>query len=539
MGKGSRNKTNRAAEVQNTAKAGEQKLSKLQLVKKAEQKARTKKIIASAIAIIIALGVLTAIIIMIANAEPAPSKVISGTSEYYEIDNAMMSYFFYSKYNTFVNTYNDYLGYFGLDTKKSLKSQTYGSDGTTWFDYFMDSTKSDVEELVLIASAAKDAGVELNDDDRASIDATISQIKSYADSYGYTLNSYISAVFGSGVDKAAVVRCLELSTLASKYYNQVYDSFSYEDSDYNEYLAANPDKFQKVDFLSYAVAADYETDADDDAKKAAMEDAKAIADAIAAAADEAAFKAAVAEQIYAGLVEKAEADYAEEAAETDEEGNPVTPDPIDYDALKTKAEETNIATTGKLYASDNDFSTWAHDDSRKIGDTYVEETDTGYTVYYLTKTSYIDEYASVNVRHILLSLDTYKDSDGAKAKAEEVLAEYEASEKTAEAFAALAEEYSEDPGSNANGGLYENVLKGDMVDEFDEWIYDENRKAGDTGLVETDHGWHVMYYDSNGDTAWRVTCLENMEADEFQALYETYVEKYTLTFDDTKLNYIG
>ena len=270
-----------------------------------------------------------------------------------------------------------------------------------------------------------------------------------------------------------------------------------------------------------------------------MEDAKAIADAIAAAADEAAFKAAVAEQIYAGLVEKAEADYAEEAAETDEEGNPVTPDPVDYDALKTKAEETNIATTGKLYASDNDFSTWAHDDSRKIGDTYVEETDTGYTVYYLTKTTYIDEYASVNVRHILLSLDTYKDSDGAKAKAEEVLAEYEASEKTAEAFAALAEEYSEDPGSNANGGLYENVLKGDMVDEFDEWIYDENRKAGDTGLVETDHGWHVMYYDSNGDTAWRVTCLENMEADEFQALYETYEEKYTLTFDDTKLNYIG
>ena len=42
--------------------------------------------------------------------------------------------------------------------------------------------------------------------------------------------------------------------------------------------------------------------------------------------------------------------------------------------------------------------------------------------------------------------------DAAKAEAEDILAQWEAGDKTAESFGALAEEYSDDPGSNTNGG---------------------------------------------------------------------------------------
>ena len=39
-----------------------------------------------------------------------------------------------------------------------------------------------------------------------------------------------------------------------------------------------------------------------------------------------------------------------------------------------------------------------------------------------------------------------------------------------------------------------NVLKGDMVAEFEEWLFDAARKEGDTGVVKTDFGFHVMLY---------------------------------------------
>ena len=82
------------------------------------------------------------------------------------------------------------------------------------------------------------------------------------------------------------------------------------------------------------------------------------------------------------------------------------------------------------------------------------------------------------------------------------MAEYEAGEQTEEAFAALAEQYSEDSGSNQNGGLYENVYKGRMVPEFDAFCF-EGHEEGDTAIVYGEStgyaGYHVMYYVGEGE----------------------------------------
>ena len=61
-------------------------------------------------------------------------------------------------------------------------------------------------------------------------------------------------------------------------------------------------------------------------------------------------------------------------------------------------------------------------------------------------------------------------------------------------MAELAKTESEDTGSKANGGLYENVPKGYMVEPFENWIFDESRQVGDHGLVKTQYGYHVMYF---------------------------------------------
>lgn len=142
-------------------------------------------------------------------------------------------------------------------------------------------------------------------------------------------------------------------------------------------------------------------------------------------------------------------------------------------------------------------------------DNYFEEHAEGYAASGITKDTKL-----VNVRHILVypegadgtNLATQEFSEEAWAasekKAQEILDQFLAGDKTEESFAALANEYSEDPGSNTNGGLYENVSEGEMVAAFNDWCFDAARQVGDTGIVKTNYGYHVMYF-SGSQTTWQ------------------------------------
>lgn len=66
----------------------------------------------------------------------------------------------------------------------------------------------------------------------------------------------------------------------------------------------------------------------------------------------------------------------------------------------------------------------------------------------------------------------------------------------------IGEANSEDTGSSANGGLYEAVTKGQMVAAFNDWIFDDARKPGGTEIVETDYGYHVMYFVGDNAEEW-------------------------------------
>lgn len=117
-----------------------------------------------------------------------------------------------------------------------------------------------------------------------------------------------------------------------------------------------------------------------------------------------------------------------------------------------------------------------------------------------------DGSAFVNVRHILIAPEggttdesgntTYSDAEweACEKKAQDVLDTWLAGAKTEDSFADLAGQYSTDPGSNTNGGLYEYVGEGDMVTEFNDWCFDQTRQPGDYGLVKTRYGYHVMYF---------------------------------------------
>lgn len=115
------------------------------------------------------------------------------------------------------------------------------------------------------------------------------------------------------------------------------------------------------------------------------------------------------------------------------------------------------------------------------------------------------------VRHILIQPEGTTDennnvtySDEAKAvayeEAERILEEWKSGEATEESFAELANTYSQDGGSNTTGGLYEGVnVDASFVEEFKAWAADATRKEGDTEIVETQFGYHIMYFVSGED----------------------------------------
>ena len=114
--------------------------------------------------------------------------------------------------------------------------------------------------------------------------------------------------------------------------------------------------------------------------------------------------------------------------------------------------------------------------------------------------------STVDVRHILIlpegatveNVTTEEFSDEAWAageqKAQEILDAWLSGDKTEDSFAELANENSADTGSNTNGGLYTGVTEGQMVEAFNDWCFDADRKAGDYGIVKTQFGYHIMYF---------------------------------------------
>lgn len=100
---------------------------------------------------------------------------------------------------------------------------------------------------------------------------------------------------------------------------------------------------------------------------------------------------------------------------------------------------------------------------------------------------------TASVRHILLLTQGKSDEDKAEAlkKMEGILARARGGED----FAALAAEFTEDPGSKDTGGLYENFGRGRMVKPFEDAAF--SVPVGEiSNIVETDYGYHILKIES-------------------------------------------
>lgn len=158
---------------------------------------------------------------------------------------------------------------------------------------------------------------------------------------------------------------------------------------------------------------------------------------------------------------------------------------------------------------------------------------------YLSQGIEKSDVSNVTVRHILIQPEDTEDDaswEEARKKAEDILAQWEAGEATEDSFAQLAEEYSEDPGSATNGGLYEEVAPDEMVEAFDEWCFDASRESGDTGIVETPYGYHVMYFvETTGNYNWFETAKSDYIAEKQNDQLLEVLQQYQYELDFNKM----
>lgn len=181
-------------------------------------------------------------------------------------------------------------------------------------------------------------------------------------------------------------------------------------------------------------------------------------------------------------------------------------------AKESYADESYTLKEDQLYSSlSSDVADWLFDASRTEGDTTYIANDSGvyYVLYYISRST--NDYLLPNVRHILISVSDTSDEtamEEARAKADEILAEFNAGDQDGgKASVSWPRRIPAIP-TATRAVCMRTFMPGQMVTEFNDWCFDESRQPGDTGIVETSYGVHVMYFDGFGNS-YRDTLVEN------------------------------
>ncbi len=440
-------------------------------------------------------------------------------SDHFTISKPIAEYLLNYLYQSFCSRYGTY--YF--DTTQSLKTQYYDEEKKqTWFDYFVDYTKSYIEQTLVFAEAATASGMTLSEDDLKNLESGFDAMSSVAAESSLTVDEYIKQNYGPEVTKEDIENIQKITMLAQKYSDELYSSFNYTESDYEKYYKDNQKSFDMVDYMTYTFSySDTNEEGSfiiDSSKQSVMkENANALANS----------KTPEEFEDYIRQYLKANPNLVKVTAESSESS-------ITEEDFNNAIESTVAAANKQMnhWSEATDADKWIFDTERKVGDTTVIENQGSYSVYLITKTLYRDETINKNVRHILIKSGDERTDEEAKEKAETIYEDWKKGEATEDTFASFAMDYSEDTGSASKGGLYENVIEGRMVKEFNDWIFDPSRKPGDTDIIKTSYGYHIMYFSGNTDPVWKMTADKAMREQDVKKKYEEYQTLYTVEFDD-------
>ena len=434
----------------------------------------------------------------------------------------------YDQYYSMLGSSWSYL--LGFDTTKPLNEQILDEEtGTTWADSFMEEAKITIKSTYALYDAAVKNGHQLTEDELKSIDNIIKTQDLYAAYYGYdTLDAYLRASYGTGANEESYRNYRTVSAMANSYLSAYAESLNYTAQDLLDFQAKAPYEYNSYTYATYYLNVTSFREGGTTTKDENGKETTTYSDEEKAAAVKAAEE--MANQLASGEYET--------LLQFDEA----------IKALSINAENKNAASTqynDVLYASVSTlFRDWligkVEGEGENAEPTFVERKEGEITVianksgsgenevingYYVVRFGGMTDnaFAMKDVRHVLIKFEngttnsttgevTYSqtEKDKAKDKAEKLLADWKAAGNLSEeSFAELAKEHSKD---NAEaGGLYEKVYPGQMVTNFNDWLYDADRKVGDTDIIETEYGYHIMFFVGDNEQTFRDYMITNMK----------------------------
>ncbi len=483
------------------------------------------------------------------------------------------------------NSLSQTMGYTMFDyTKDPAAQTTTDEDGNTitYDELFKKGALKNMETTNYYLEKCEAEGVVLNDEHLQEISQLMGDLTTAAENQNISLSRYISLAYSNGLSQKKFEQLIGEQFLVAQYIEGLEDECynSITDEELESAYAADPSDYESVDLRLFGFEiADYEettaaaeeTTAATEETTAATEETTAAAEETTAAAEEttaASEETTAAEERVPGATELLaeemlgkitdEASFiklAQEYAAEDEKEVFANDTATLAKAIKKSAVASNIG---------EELAEWLYSSERNIGDKRIFVADEYVYVIYILKTSYRNDEPLVDARHILVTfdsvasklaaqegntIDTTKKDDAEVSttktedeleitnegtgysielvnetykQARDIYDKFMSGEKTEEAFAALAEEYSEDTGSvgeNGSGGLYEGIERGKMVKPFEDWVYDEKREPGNVDLVMTEYGWHIMYFVKQHDEpAWKSDVRNSLGSAEFEEI---------------------
>mgnify|MGYP001029486914 FL=1 len=457
-----------------------------------EQAAQKRQTIVYAV-----VGGITAVLVaalLIWNSGFFQTRAVAATLGDETLTTAELSYY----YHNVRSTYAQMGVYVGFDTSKSDDEQLQ-SENKTYRDFFLESALDDAQKYLALANEAVKSG-HTEDEIKDQLDATISSFKAQATANGYSYNAYLRAIFGpymtSDTLEKMVSRSLMAQLASSEKGTELYDG--YQQSDLDAYYEENGDTLDTIEYSFLYFAIPSVDTKDEDGKEFTEDEVNKLKEEAAAETKKKAEEAL-----------KAVEDGAEFHAQADQ-----------YELTSDSNHGDHVKAVGT-----SSISSAFSEQLLKLGKDQCElvETDNGYYVISF-HARYLDEEPTRDVRHIAIQAETTTGEDGkavaptdeawaaAKDKIDAIQAEYEAGDKSEDAFADLANAKSED-GDGTTGGLYARVASGDthLAPEFLAWIYEDGRAAGDYGIIrhsaaDTDSNkywaYHLMYYVGENEPVW-------------------------------------
>lgn len=462
----------------------------------------------------------------------------------------------------------------------------------SWADKLMNTAVDQLANVKRHVAAAEEAGITLDEDAEAEIQETLDTWKGYVEGKNYSLSTLLRSQYGSGVNVSMFTRILREQKLAEVFDEQKEKGFEEgvaEEEIVSIYEESVTD-YDVVDLKLWQVSVET-TAADEEAEDVpALEDV--TGEALAETASEPALTEATSEADASKIdtIEKAQAEADAIVAEIKAVSNynedtfvevvnkhVAAGDTTDYsDPARTSVEKVAMSTLTSNVSAD--AAKWAFENkggayTRQVGEISTFATTDGKSVYvvYVMKAPYQDNSLAASARHILIKFDaeaaepasgeevtdasgeTVKTRAQAQAEAESILADYNNYVKDQndgkadeDYFAELADKYSEDTGSVASqdgsanpngstGGLIADMVNnGSYVKNFEDWVFSEGdyagqtRAEGDTAIIETEFGFHIMFYvGAHDEPTWKETIRENVASKAFEDWEKSFEDSFS------------